>query len=171
MFSSGRLVAGAMLIALSVSTGAMAEPAFEIIDRVEGTIVDVAVGDENFSTLVTALQAADLVSTLQGPGPFTVFAPTNEAFAKVPEALLNYLLSDPDGELTPVLLFHVVPGVKDLRFQDDARDLRTVGGQDVFADREGDRLFINNARVRGKPIRTDNGIIYRIDSVLLPQYR
>lgn len=140
------------------------------VTRVQGTIVDVAVGNPAFSTLVTALQAADLVTTLQGKGPFTVFAPTNDAFAKIPPALLNFLLANPE-ELSSVLLYHVTPGIKDLRFQFVPRDLVTAQGQDVYADREEDTLFINNSKVLGRVIRTDNGVIYVIDSVLLPQYR
>ncbi|HKX98201.1 MAG TPA: fasciclin domain-containing protein [Steroidobacteraceae bacterium] len=175
MNAFGRLAAGAAFMAtISASMPALADdtqPAFTQIRQVDGTIVDVAAGDEIFSTLVTALQAADLVSTLQGPGPFTVFAPTNEAFEKIPPAVLNYLLSEPDGDLASTLLYHVVPGVNDVRNQYKARDLRTVQGQEVFADREGDRLWINNARVKGRVIQADNGLIYVIDSVLLPQYR
>jgi uncharacterized surface protein with fasciclin (FAS1) repeats len=140
--------------------------------RVSGTIVDVAVSNPAaFSTLVTALTAAGLVSTLQGPGPFTVFAPTNDAFAKVPAPLLNLLLSD-TAALTDVLLYHVTGGNQDLRFAFVApRDIKTVQGQEVFAERERDTLFINNSRVIGRPIVTDNGVIYVVDSVLLPQYR
>ncbi|WP_198683460.1 fasciclin domain-containing protein [Peristeroidobacter agariperforans] len=145
-------------------------PAFTQVQRVDGTIVDVAVGNPAFSTLVTALQAADLVTTLQGPGPFTVFAPTNEAFKKIPAGVLNFLLADQDA-LTDVLLYHVVPGVRDLRYQFSPRDLRTVQEQDVYVDRERDILQINNSLVSGQVIRTDNGIIYVVDSVLLPQYR
>jgi transforming growth factor-beta-induced protein len=146
------------------------KPAFTQVKRVDGTIVDVAAGNPAFSTLVTALQAADLVATLQGPGPFTVFAPTNDAFAKIPAGVLNFLLADPDA-LADVLLYHVVPDAKDLRFQFSPRDLRTAQKQDVYVDRERETLQINNALVSGHVIRTDNGVIYVIDSVLLPQYR
>jgi len=140
------------------------------VTRAQGTIVDVAVGNPAFSTLVTALQATNLVTTLQGKGPFTVFAPTNEAFEKIPPALLNFLLANPD-QLSSVLLYHVTPGIRDVRFQFVPRDIATVQGQDVYADREDDDLLINNAKVVGRVIRTDNGVIYVIDSVLLPQYR
>jgi uncharacterized surface protein with fasciclin (FAS1) repeats len=137
--------------------------------RVSGTIVDVAVSNPAFSTLVTALTAAGLVETLQGKGPFTVYAPTNDAFGKVPN--LMALVADKPA-LTNVLLYHVTPGLQDLRFTFVApRDLKTVQGQEVFAERERDTLFINNSRVIGRPIVTDNGVIYVIDSVLLPQYR
>ena len=180
-----RLLQGfaAAVLALGLSNAALADdergeraqkPAFTQIQRVHGTIVDAAVGNPAFSTLVTALQAADLVTTLQGPGPFTVFAPTNEAFAQVPPGVLNFLLANPDA-LTDVLLYHVVPGARDFRFKFAPRDIATVQGQDVFVDREVDKpldkLQINNAFVSGHVIRTDNGLIYVIDSVLLPQYR
>ena len=84
--------------------------------------------------------------------------------------MLSLLLSNPDA-LTDVLLYHVVPGARDFRFQFRPRDIVTVQGQDVFVDREVDKLQINNAFVSGQVIRTDNGVIYVIDSVLLPQYR
>ena len=94
-------------------------------ERVSGTIVDVAVSNPAFTTLVAALTAADLVATLQGPGPFTVFAPTNDAFAKVPSPVLNLLLSDPTA-LTDVLLYHVTGSRQDLRYAFATRDLKTV---------------------------------------------
>lgn len=167
------------LVVLGLATGAAAgdkqdrgarKPAFTQVTRVHGTVVDAASGNPAFSTLVSALQAADLVTTLQGPGPFTVFAPTNEAFAQIPPGVLNFLLADPEA-LKEVLLYHVVPGARDFRFQFRARDIVTVQGQDVFVDRDVDALQINNAFVTGQVIRTDNGVIYVIDSVLLPQYR
>ena len=145
-------------------------PAIDNPLRVHGTIVDVAVSNPAFSTLVTALTAADLVTTLQGPGPFTVFAPTNDAFAKVPPAVLNLLLSDTKA-LTNVLLYHVIGGRRDLSKALQTRDIKTVQGQEVYAEREGNILFVNNSKVIGRPIVTDNGVIYVIDSVLLPQYR
>lgn len=165
------LAVGISGVAFAGNDGAReAKPEFTQIKRVHGTIVDVAVGNPAFSTLVTALQAANLVPTLQGPGPFTVFAPTNDAFAQLPPEVLNLLLANP-AALTDVLLYHVLPGARDFRFRFSPRDVVTVQGQDVFVDREKDVLQINNSLVLGKVIRTDNGIIYVIDSVLLPQYR
>jgi uncharacterized surface protein with fasciclin (FAS1) repeats len=145
-------------------------PDFLEVTRVHGSIVDVAVGNPNFSTLVSALGATNLVSTLQGPGPFTVFAPTNAAFAKIPAPVLNYLLASP-AELKKVLLYHVAPGVKDLRFALVPKDFKTVNGQRIYAKATQTTLRINNAQVQGKVIRVNNGVIYVIDSVLLPQYR
>jgi uncharacterized surface protein with fasciclin (FAS1) repeats len=88
----------------------------------------------------------------------------------VPEALIGLLASD-TAALQKVLLYHVTGGTQDLRFAFLSRDLKTVQGQEVFAERERDTLFINNSRVIGRPIVTDNGVIYVVDSVLLPQYR
>lgn len=158
------------MAAESASAANASAPAIESPLRVHGTIVDVAVSNPAFSTLVAALTAADLVTTLQGPGPFTVFAPTNDAFAKVPPAVLNLLLSDKKA-LTNVLLYHVTGGNKYLSKAYQTRDIKTVQGQEIYAEREGNILFINNSKVKGRPIITDNGIIYVVDSVLLPQYR
>lgn len=152
---------------------ATAHPANEDITRpvrVSGTIVDVAVSNPAFSTLVTALTAADLVTTLQGKGPFTVFAPTNDAFAKLPPEVLGFLLSNTD-ELKKVLLYHVAAGRQDLRYAVIPLPLATVQGQRVFPLRDRRGISINNSRVVLRPIVADNGTIYVIDSVLLPQYR
>ncbi len=154
----------------AANTSSISLPDFTKVVRVHGTIVDVAVSNPNFSTLVSVLSATNLVSTLQGPGPYTVFAPTNAAFAKIPAPLLNYLVSNPDV-LKKVLLYHVAPGIKDLRFQFIPGDFKSVQGQRVYAKATQTNLRINNSIVQGKVIRTDNGVIYVIDSVLLPQFR
>ena len=137
------------------------------------SIVDVAVGSQDFTTLVSVLSAANLVTTLQGPGPFTVFAPTNAAFAKIPAAVLGAIVSDP-ALLTQVLLYHVAAGRVDFRRADEPRVLGTVQGEKVFArvtcNAGTATLRVNNSTVAVKPIMVDNGIIYVIDSVLLPQF-
>ncbi|MGE3510963.1 MAG: fasciclin domain-containing protein [Vicinamibacterales bacterium] len=142
--------------------------------RVQGTIADIAVATPSLSTLVTALSATNLVSTLQGPGPFTVFAPTNDAFAKIPSSILSYLLSAPDV-LSQVLLYHVVPGRIDLRYAIVTTPFTTVQGQKVFGRTSyrtsGATIIVNNSQVVLRPIVADNGIIYVIDSVLQPQFR
>jgi uncharacterized surface protein with fasciclin (FAS1) repeats len=164
------------------------QPEFTHVTSVDGTIVDAAAGNPNFSALVGALQAAGLAETLKGAGPFTVFAPTNEAFAKIPQSALNSLVASPDS-LKALLLYHVTEGVKDIRYQYSPHNITTVQGQTVYADRAcaptnepasggqtdqcsaGEELRINNSKVQGKVIRTSNGVIYVIDSVLLPQLR
>merc|ERR1712028_169701 len=133
------------------------------------TIVDLAVATSDLSTLVTALKAGGLVETLSGKGPFTVFAPTNEAFAKLPNATLAHLL-DPANvkELDAVLTYHVVAGVaafsKDLT---DGEKIKTVEGEDVTASiYMGNRVFINKALVTTADISASNGVIHIIDTVL-----
>jgi len=130
------------------------------------TIVDIAVGDDRFETLVTALGVADLVETLQGEGPFTVFAPTNEAFAKLPAETLDALLHDPDA-LREILLYHVVPG--DLRLDDvlGATALTTVQGDDITVDAAAGTLNGDTGLVEAD-IVASNGVIHAIDMVLLP---
>ena len=132
-------------------------------------LIDTIAKEDKFSTF-TRLMKSSGTNDVIASGQFTVFVPTNDAFAKIPPALLNFLLANPE-QLTSVLLYHVTPGIKDVRFQYVPRDVATVQGQDVYADREGDDLLINNAKVTGRVLRTDNGVIYVLDSVLLPQYR
>ena len=130
-----------------------------------GDIVDTAVAAGNFTTLVTAIKAAGLVETLKGKGPFTVFAPTDEAFAKVPKADLEALLKD-KAKLTAVLTYHVVPAkvmAKDVK----AGDAPTVNGKPLkITTNYG--VKVNNAKVTATDIEASNGVIHVIDSVLLP---
>ena len=129
-------------------------------------IVDTAVSAGNFKTLAAALGAADLVPTLKGKGPFTVFAPTDEAFAKIPKADLDALLKD-KAKLKAVLTYHVVPGKvmsKDLK----AGRLTTVQGSDVTISTMGGAM-VNNAKVVSADVAADNGVIHAIDTVLMPK--
>ena len=128
-------------------------------------IVDTAVSAGNFTTLVTAIKAAGLVETLKGDGPFTVFAPTDEAFAKVPKADLEALLKD-KAKLTAVLTYHVVPAkvmAKDVK----AGDAPTVNGKPLKITTE-QGVMVNDAKVTATDIKATNGVIHVIDSVLLP---
>lgn len=130
-------------------------------------IVDTAVEAGNFSTLVTAVEAAGLVETLKGDGPFTVFAPTDEAFAKIPEDQLNALLADKE-KLTAVLTYHVVPGkvmAADVVNLDSAA---TVQGQSVAIKVKDGKVYVDNAMVAAADIETSNGVIHVIDTVILP---
>jgi uncharacterized surface protein with fasciclin (FAS1) repeats len=129
-------------------------------------IVDTAVSAGNFKTLATALTAAGLISTLKGPGPFTVFAPTDEAFAKIPKAQLDALLAD-KAKLTAVLTYHVVAGkvmAKDVK----AGKVKTVQGSELTVTTAGG-VMVDNAKVIGTDIVADNGVIHVIDSVLMPK--
>lgn len=137
-----------------------------------GTIVDVAVANGSFTILVAAVQAADLVDTLSGDGPFTVFAPTDDAFADLLEALeitAEELLADTEL-LTAVLTYHVIAGevpastVVTL----DGQTAATVNGAEVSISVDGDAVQVNDANVIAVDVAASNGIIHVIDSVLLP---
>ncbi|MCE2723779.1 MAG: fasciclin domain-containing protein [Burkholderiales bacterium] len=128
-------------------------------------IVDTAVAAGNFKTLVTAVQAAGLVDTLKGKGPFTVFAPTDEAFAKIPKADLDALLKD-KAKLAGVLTYHVVPAkvmAKDVK----AGEVKTVNGKMIKITTDKG-VMVNNAKVIKTDVETSNGVIHAIDTVIMP---
>ncbi|UJW80462.1 fasciclin domain-containing protein [Hydrogenophaga sp. SL48] len=129
-------------------------------------IVDTAVAAGSFKTLATALQAAGLVDTLKGKGPFTVFAPTDEAFAKVPKADLDALLKD-KAKLTAVLTYHVVPG-KVMAADVKAGKVKTVQGSEITVSTMGG-VKVDAANVVKTDIAADNGVIHVIDSVIMPK--
>ena len=129
-------------------------------------IVDTAVAAGSFDTLVTAVKAAGLVDTLKGEGPFTVFAPTDEAFAKLPEGTLESLLKDKD-KLTAILTYHVVAGKKAASDVVGATSLDTVQGAALTVD-TSDGVKVGGAGVVQTDIHTSNGVIHVIDTVLLP---
>ena len=129
-------------------------------------IVDTAVSAGTFNTLATALTAAGLVDTLKGPGPFTVFAPTDAAFAKIPKAQLDALLAD-KAKLSAVLTYHVVPGkvmAKDVK----AGMVKTVQGSSLTIATAGG-VMVDGAKVTATDIVADNGVIHVIDSVVIPK--
>mgnify|MGYP000845587763 CR=1 FL=1 len=129
-------------------------------------IVDTAVGAGNFKTLATALTAAGLIDTLKGKGPFTVFAPTDAAFAKIPKADLDALLAD-KAKLTAVLTYHVVPGkvmAKDVK----AGKVKTVQGGEITLATAGG-VTVDGAKVSATDIVANNGVIHVIDSVIMPK--
>jgi uncharacterized surface protein with fasciclin (FAS1) repeats len=131
-----------------------------------GDIVDTAIKAGNFKTLVAAVQAAGLVDTLKGKGPFTVFAPTDEAFAKIPKEKLDALLKD-KAALTKVLTFHVVSGAvmsKDVK----AGKVKTVQGSSFKVTTDGG-VKVNGAKVVAVDVKADNGVIHAIDTVIMPK--
>ena len=129
-------------------------------------IVDTATSAGQFKTLVAALEKADLVDTLKGVGPYTVFAPTDEAFAKLPKGALEGLLSDKE-KLTAVLTYHVVPG-KVMAADVKPGKVKTVQGQSLTVATKNDAVMVNDARVVKTDIGASNGVIHVIDSVVLP---
>lgn len=147
-----------MLTATLISIAALSAQAKDIVDT--------AVGAGTFKTLATALTAAGLVDTLKGPGPFTVFAPTDAAFAKIPKAQLDALLAD-KAKLTAVLTYHVVPGkvmAKDVK----AGAVKTVQGSNLTITTAGG-VMVDGAKVTATDIAADNGVIHVIDSVIMPK--
>jgi len=132
-------------------------------------IVDTAVADGRFTTLVAAVQAADLVDTLKGEGPFTVFAPTDDAFAALPEGTVaNLLLPENKQALTDILLYHVVSGKVMAADVVNLTSAATVLGKDVAVKVDMGNVYINDAKVIITDIETSNGVIHVIDTVLLP---
>lgn len=129
-------------------------------------IVETAVNAGSFKTLVTAVQAAGLAPTLSSPGPFTVFAPTDEAFARLPAGTVENLLKD-KAKLTAVLTYHVVAGRHPAADVITKSSLQTVQGQSVRIDAR-DGVRVNDARVIAPDVFADNGIIHVIDRVILP---
>lgn len=129
-------------------------------------IVDTAISAGQFKTLVTAVQAAGLVDTLKGPGPFTVFAPTDEAFAKLPAGTLDALLKD-KKKLADILTYHVVAG-KVMAAQVKPGMVKTVEGQSLTVSTMNGAVMVNNAKVVKTDIVASNGVIHVIDTVVLP---
>jgi uncharacterized surface protein with fasciclin (FAS1) repeats len=132
------------------------------------TIVDIASENSDFSTLVAAVKAAGLVETLSGEGPFTVFAPTNEAFAKLPAGTVEALLKDKE-KLTKILTYHVVAGKVMAKDVVGLTSAKTVEGSDLTVKVDNGKVMINNANVTTTDIEASNGVIHVIDTVLMPQ--
>src|SRR5271167_1572594 len=158
-------IATATALVLSLAIGAYAGPKAASQD-----IVDTAVAAGSFKTLAAALQAAGLVDTLKGKGPFTVFAPTDEAFAKLPPGTVEDLLKPENKEkLVAILTYHVVPG-RDLVSQiTKMNSVKTVNGQSLAISVNGGTVMVGNAEVIKTDILCSNGVIHVIDSVLLPK--
>jgi len=134
-------------------------------------LVDTAVAAGDFKTLATALTEAGLIETLKGPGPFTVFAPTDAAFAKIPKKDLDALLKD-KAKLTLVLTYHVVAGkvmAEDVVKMKDGTKVKTVSGKEFTLGVKGGKVTVDAAKVVKTDIAASNGVIHVIDSVILPK--
>jgi len=131
-------------------------------------IVAVAAGAENFKTLVAAVKAAGLVETLQGQGPFTVFAPTDEAFGKLPKGTVEDLLKPENKEkLVSILTYHVLPG-KVMAADVKTMKVKTANGQELSIKVEDGNVTVDNAKVTKTDVAANNGVIHVIDTVVLP---
>jgi uncharacterized surface protein with fasciclin (FAS1) repeats len=131
-------------------------------------IVETAIEAGDFNTLVAAVSAAGLAGTLSGPGPFTVFAPTDAAFAKLPAGTIDALLADPSGQLTDILLYHVVAGKVMASDVVGLTSATTVLGQNVPIEIKDGKVYVGGAMVVVTDIMASNGVIHVIDTVMLP---
>lgn len=155
------LLAG--VAAISMTIGAVGARA------AEKDIVDTAVAAAQFKTLVKALDAAGLVNTLKGAGPFTVFAPTDEAFAKLPAGTIDSLLRPENkAQLTAILTYHVVPGAVAAAEVVQLKQSKTVNGQMLRVNADGSNVKINDANVIKPDIAASNGVIHVVDTVIMP---
>ena len=165
-FITGAAVAAFALVAASPAVG---QEAYDMANEAKPDIVETAVAAGSFNTLAAALEAAGLVETLKGDGPFTVFAPTDDAFAKLPEGTVETLLKPENkDQLTAVLTYHVVPGklmASDVLSTDETT---TVEGSPVSFSVTDDGAMIENANIVQTDIETSNGVIHVIDTVILP---
>lgn len=160
----------AVLALASIATTASAQGPSESKKSVTKDIVQVAVEAGSFKTLVAAVQAAGLVETLKGEGPFTVFAPNDAAFAKLPQGTVEGLLAD-KAKLTSVLTFHVLSGkvgAADVIKANGARP-KTVNGQSLDIQVRGGKVYVNGAQVITADVQASNGVIHIVDTVLLPK--
>lgn len=155
------------ILGLAAATVAVTSPAAAEAQMNQKDLVTVAVEAGSFTTLATALERAGLVATLQGEGPFTVFAPTDEAFAALPEGALEELLADREA-LTRVLTYHVVAGevTSDQVVTLDAAE--TVAGPSLSIEVRDGVVYVDGARVVTADVQASNGVIHVVDSVLLP---
>lgn len=155
---------------VSAATIALLTAGFAVRAQQQKDIVDTAVAAGSFNTLAAALKAADLVQTLKGAGPFTVFAPTDAAFAKLPAGTVENLLKPENkAQLIAVLTYHVVPGSVMAAQVVSLKEAKTVNGQSVRISTMGGTVKIDGATVVQTDIRASNGVIHVIDSVILPR--
>jgi len=144
-------------------------PYLATVPVADGTIVETAVAAGNFKTLVAAVQAAELVDTLNGKGPFTVFAPTDEAFAKLPKGTLEMLLKPENkAKLAAILTYHVVPGSVKAADVVKLKNAATVQGQRVDIKVDAGKVMVDGANVVATDVACSNGVIHVIDTVILP---
>lgn len=155
----------ALVAVMAVATVSTAQAQYE--KKASKNIVEVAVEAGSFNTLAQALMAANLVETLQGKGPFTVFAPTDEAFAKLPKGTLEALLKDKD-KLTAILTYHVVAGNVTSDQVVKLNEAKTVNGKMVMIRVKDGVVMVDNAKVTKTDIKASNGVIHVIDTVILP---
>jgi uncharacterized surface protein with fasciclin (FAS1) repeats len=145
-------------------------PVEEVVVEAPNTVVDIAIGSPDHTTLVAAVTAAGLVETLSGTGPFTIFAPTNAAFAALPAGTVENLLKPESKEmLTGILTYHVVAGNVMAADLTDGQIVKTLNGQDLKVSIKDGKVMINGANVVAADLAGSNGVIHVVDSVLMPK--
>jgi uncharacterized surface protein with fasciclin (FAS1) repeats len=158
----------AALLALPATGVAQESQGYAPDTEAKGDIIETATAAGTFTTLAKAIDHAGLVGTLKGEGPFTVFAPTDEAFAKLPEGTLESLLADKE-KLAAILTYHVVPGKISSEDVAQLPMAKTVNGQDVKITTADGKVMVGNATVTQADVPASNGVIHVIDTVLLPE--
>lgn len=147
----------ALLLALSTS------PAFA-----QSSVVDIVVNSGDHNTLEAAVIAAELADDLSGEGPFAVFAPTDAAFAALPEGTVATLLEDPTGDLAQILLYHVVGSEVMSKDLVNGQSVTTLNGEKVSITSKGGSFYVDNAKISVADIKADNGVVHVIDAVIIP---
>lgn len=168
--------ASAFVVSCSAPKEETAEETMEVVEEpapvVEApkTVVDIAVGSADHTTLVTAVTAAGLVETLSGAGPFTIFAPTNAAFAALPAGTVETLLKpESKDQLTGILTYHVVAGNVMAADLTDGQKVATLNGQELTVSIKDGVVMINGAKVTAADLAGSNGVIHVVDAVILPK--
>jgi uncharacterized surface protein with fasciclin (FAS1) repeats len=167
LFNSKMMVSLVMVLALMLSLNVMVLASGHGGSKMD--IIDTALAADDFNTLATALTEAELISALKAEGPFTVFAPTDAAFAALPEGTLDSLLADKE-QLSNVLLYHVVSGkvmAEDVLTM-DGKMVETLSGKEIEISIKDGMVYINDAKVQTTDIEASNGVIHVIDTVLVP---
>ncbi len=160
-----------MHISSRLKAAAIALPVLSVVGVANAAdIVDTAAGAGSFNTLVAAVKVAGLTETLKGPGPFTVFAPTDEAFAKLPASTVEKLLQPENkAQLVAILTYHVVPGeTMSSDIAGKKLEVATVEGEKVSIDASDGAVMVDNAKVVQADVKADNGVIHVIDTVMMP---
>ena len=162
------LTVGNTMGMIRISTIAMIMIFLTSIAYSQNTVVDIVVNSENHTTLEAAVVASELADDLSGEGPFTVFAPTDEAFKALPEGTVEVLLQDPTGELAEILLYHVAGTTALSSDLADGQQIETLNGDVVDVKIQDGKAYINEAMVIVADIEADNGVVHVIDAVILP---
>ncbi len=168
VFAAALALAAAPAVAGDCASNSAKGAAYASNAGTQPNLVDTAIAAGSFKTLVAAVQAAGLADTLATGGPFTVFAPTDEAFAKLPAGTVEALLQDPEA-LRGILLYHVVPGKVYASQVVNLSSATTAQGSDVSIQVNGNGVMVDNAHVIKTDIETSNGLIHVIDTVILPR--